>query len=296
MDKLLLTAFLTALAGFITFVLSIVKLVNEKESTTTGYRQAWTDSVRSCLAGLIANLNAMAAATTNHLDIVESRAEIKPAAKGNEDDHSRVKDFLEVNLTSSVNLKRQLRKEIYEAYALARLHFKPNDLSFARIEHKFDTVMSLIENIDDDAKKEKRASLKEKIHADVNEITGYCRDILKTEWETVKRGEPMYQNTKLYSIYGGVLTLFVLLAIGAYAGIAAIRGDQHATADISAAVYGTPPQKTVAGDRETQKTVPNCSSVEINVTNSGHGTPTKGTTVSQRPRCDATILQPVSTN
>lgn len=34
MDRILLTAFLTALAGFITAALSIVKLVNEKESKT----------------------------------------------------------------------------------------------------------------------------------------------------------------------------------------------------------------------------------------------------------------------
>jgi len=61
MDKILLTAFLSALAGFITAILSIVKLVNEKESKTTDYRQNWTDSVRGELANLIGLLNAQAA-------------------------------------------------------------------------------------------------------------------------------------------------------------------------------------------------------------------------------------------
>lgn len=60
MDKVLLTAFLTALAGFITAALSIVKLVNEKESKTTEYRQAWTESVRTAMAELIAKINAKA--------------------------------------------------------------------------------------------------------------------------------------------------------------------------------------------------------------------------------------------
>ena len=59
MDKILLTAFLTALAGFVTAALSIVKLVNEKESKTTEFRQAWTDSARKALADLIAKINSI---------------------------------------------------------------------------------------------------------------------------------------------------------------------------------------------------------------------------------------------
>ncbi|QVE15078.1 MULTISPECIES: hypothetical protein [Pseudomonas] len=57
MDKILLTAFLTALAGFITAALSVVKLVNEKESKTTEFRQSWTESARAALSDLIAKLN-----------------------------------------------------------------------------------------------------------------------------------------------------------------------------------------------------------------------------------------------
>jgi hypothetical protein len=60
MDKIFLTAFLSALAGFITATLSIVKLVNEKESKTTEYRQAWTDSLRKSFAELIGLINAQA--------------------------------------------------------------------------------------------------------------------------------------------------------------------------------------------------------------------------------------------
>lgn len=294
MDKLLLTAFLTALAGFITFVLSIVKLVNEKESTTTEYRQNWTNSVRNCLASLIAKLNAIAPIIENHSKSIEIRASLKePTEKREADEHKRSLDYIESSLKSSLEARRELRKEIYEAYALVRLHFKPNDVSFSRIEHKFDTVMQLIEALEVEKTADKRAATKVKIHAEVNEITGYCRDILKTEWETVKRGEPTYQKTKLYSIYGGVVTLFILTAIGLYAAIAAIGGGQLTAANArrdASHSNGLQPASTTA-ILEQQRPTPNCSTIEISVNNSNQGMPAKavpdtGPQVAKHPLCD----------
>lgn len=294
MDKLLLTAFLTALAGFITFVLSIVKLVNEKESTTTEYRQSWTNSVRTCLAGLVARLNAIASNIAAHKKLIAVRFAIGTPEELGEDEHKRSLDFMESSLKSSSDSRRQLRKEIYEAYALVRLHFKPNDVSFSRIEHKFDTVMPLIDELEEEQAPEKLAAMKEKIHAEVNEITGYCRDILKTEWETVKRGEPTYQKTKRYSIYGGVGTLFILAAIGLYAAIAAIRGDQL----MAAVGRADAPQSTglqpgaAMAILAQQRSSSNCPSIEVNVTNSNQGTPPKAATatrteVTKRRACDS---------
>jgi hypothetical protein len=283
MDKLLLTAFLTALAGFITFVLSIVKLVNEKESTTTEYRQVWTNSVRACLASLVAKLNAIASNISGHKKVIAARSSIGTPEELGADEHKRALDFMEGSLKSSADARRQLRKEIYEAYALVRLHFKPNDVSFSRIEHKFDTVMPLIDELEDETEPEKIATIKGKIHAEVNDITGYCRDILKTEWEAVKRGEPTYEQTKRYSIYGGIGTLFVLGAIGLYAAIVAIRGDQPLAAlggAVAAPNGALPPGAAAMGIVEQQRRSLNCPSIEVNVSNSNQAPTTKPATAS----------------
>lgn len=274
MDKLLLTAFLTALAGFITFVLSIVKLVNEKESKTTDYRQSWTDSVRTCLASLIAKLNASAAAMANHKNLASQMNEMlnAPVQEENTDGAKRAKDFAQEALTTSLEQTRQLRKEVYEAYALARLHFKPHEPTFIPVEHKFDSVMSMLRELGDTSEKDKREALKEKIHGEVNEITGYCRELLKQEWETVKRGEPTYEKTKRYSIYGGVFTLIVLVAIGIHAGIAAIRGS-GATSPVNIELSQGQPQMRSSSSLEQSKSDKNCPSIEINVSNASGANP-----------------------
>lgn len=294
MDKLLLTAFLTALAGFITFVLSIVKLVNEKESTTTGYRQAWTDSVRSCLASLIGKLNSTAAMVASHKNNIDLRNELFGKEEGTaDDDHKRVKDYIESNMKATVEARRALKKETYEAYALARLHFKPNDISFSRVEHKFDAAMSLIEQLEVEDEKSNRSALKEKIHAEVSEITGYCRDILKTEWETVKRGEPTYQITKQYSIYGGIGTLTVLLLIGVYAAISAIRGDRFSFAPTAERTHGAVAlgaSDRLIEQRRASEAYMNCSSIEVNVSTSGERKPpAKERSSPQRAKCERVI-------
>lgn len=224
MDKILLTAFLSALAGFITAILSIVKLINEKESKTTDYRQAWTESVRTSLANLIGQLNAQVGHITSAVENKSLLTKIISEKEKNKDD-SEFLSTLDIinnlnkdNLKENLNAIRQIRKEIHETYALTRLHFKPNDLSFNRIEQKFDVIMGILNELDKTEDSSKRATLKEKVHGVAEEITGYARDILKTEWETVKTGEPAYHRTKQWSIYGSVLMLFILISIGIHAG------------------------------------------------------------------------------
>lgn len=227
-DKILLTAFLTALAGFITAALSIVKLVNEKESKTTEYRQAWTDSVRESLSVLIGKITALASmasvgsATYKHfLKLIqegESESERVEAVR---------KDAINVSKNAWLEATKDyktLHGEIYQAYAKVRLHFKPDDTSFSRIEHKFEYCMDLIAEIHRCKNDSKRAKLKEKIYSAANEITGYSRNILKQEWETVKLGEPAYKHTKRWSIRICVIMLFILLTIGVHAIISSGSG------------------------------------------------------------------------
>jgi len=221
MDKILLTAFLTALAGFITAALSIVKLVNEKESKTTEYRQAWTDSLRTSLSELIGKINALAAIAsigggnrTHFLKLMRNGKSEDP------DFEEARKDAIKIHQDhwkDATKDQKLLQQEIYQAYAKVRLHFKPDDVSFSRIEQKFEHCMELIGRLRGSEKDGKRAKLREQVHASANEITAFSRNILKQEWETVKLGEPAYKKTKSWSIWICVIMFFVLFTIGVHA-------------------------------------------------------------------------------
>lgn len=96
-----------------------------------------------------------------------------------------------------------------------------------RIEQKFDSAMAMLSELAKADNSADRAKIKEKIHGTVDEITGYSRDILKTEWETVKKGEPSYQTTKRWSIGGSIAMLFLLISIGIHAGISIWRSPSQ---------------------------------------------------------------------
>jgi hypothetical protein len=234
MDKVLLTAFLSALAGFITAVISIVKLVNEKESKTTDYRQAWTDSIRKSLAELIASLNAQASQIKNEFSLRDKLNNFSEE-RLQEPGVDRIMDHLEKNLSELVKNMHLTRQATFESYAFSRLHFKPNDLSFNRIEQKFDILDSLLNDLSTESKEVTRAEIRQKIYGGTKEITDYARDILKTEWETVKRGEPAYQRTKKWSIGTSILMLLILLSIGIHVGTSPSKNENTTVTDDSKA-------------------------------------------------------------
>ncbi|MTZ14918.1 hypothetical protein GNE00_14295 [Pseudomonas sp. JL972] len=229
MDKILLTVFLSALAGFITAALSIVKLVNEKESKTSDYRQAWTETVRAAFSELIASINSIAGLFTSDIKISnqlnrmyqDSRQLPNPQIESEKD--KRLLDHLEKTLSENRKELHIIRRNLYESYALVRLHFKPNDLSFNRVEQKFDSIQGLIRQLEVEKDEGKSSELREKIHSESSELAGFARDILKTEWETVKKGEPAYKRTKKWSVGISIAMLFVLFSIGIHAAIAAFK-------------------------------------------------------------------------
>ncbi|PBP76164.1 hypothetical protein CCL15_02095 [Pseudomonas syringae] len=218
MDKVLLTAFLTALAGFITAVLSIVKLVNEKESKTTEYRQAWTDSLRQSLSELIGNINTLAVLLANNAGHRSAILEILVLPSQESDTVKSAKKFNEDNFTAGLMAERELTRELYQGYARVRLHFKPDDLSFSRFESKFESCIGLLNDLRG-SEKDDRQSVKQKIHSEGNELTAISRNILKVEWEAVKLGEPAYRQTKSWSVRFCVVMLFLLITIGVHAVI-----------------------------------------------------------------------------
>lgn len=253
-DRILLTLFVSVLVAFVTAALSIVRLVNDKEGKTTDYRQAWTDSVRRSLAELVANINAISGAIVRNADYVEEINAMLASQRENKieklsDGDAALQAHLAAQIAAEREHMRSLRRDLHQSYALTRLHFKPNDLSFARIEQKFDVVVGLLGEIhtaEGDSAKADRLLLKEKIHGAATDITSYAQDILKTEWENVKRGEPAYQSTKKWSIAGGGGALFVLLLFGGATAVSYFRGDIKQSGDspkncstISATASGT---------------------------------------------------------
>lgn len=229
MDKILLTVFLSALAGFITAILSIVKLVNEKESKTTDYRQSWTESVRAELADLIGLLNTQAHNLMGHKNNIEAFVSIHSIEAPVDTNADKIKAGAAAHasetLKSGVPNIRETRQRIYQSYARARLHFKPDDLSFSRVEQQFAVVIGLLKELEDSEEKEVRGVLREKVHSATNEMTGFCRNILKGEWEHVKKGERAYQLTKKWSIAGSIVMFFILLSIAVHTGIAILRNN-----------------------------------------------------------------------
>jgi len=230
MDKILLTAFLTALAGFITAGLSIVKLVNEKESKTTEYRQAWTESVRAALAELIAKITSQASTLVTSRKILEQIGKVRKDEKEPGDYEKELRkdiaDFQRKAFKDSVDAANILTQEIHHAYAKVRLHFKPDDHGFSRIENKFEFCMGKLTELKNEKDSEKLGAIKEQVNGAANDITAFSRSILKVEWETVKLGEPAYKKTKKWSIWICVVMFFILITIGIHAGISYVKlGD-----------------------------------------------------------------------
>lgn len=238
-NRILLTLFVSVLVAFVTAALSIVRLVNDKEGKTTDYRQAWTESLRKSLAELVSNINAFSGAIVRNVEYVDQiNAVLQEQHERNLEKITETDATLKNHLVEQIAAERahirSLQRDLHQSYELTRLHFKPNDLSFARIEQKFDVVLGLLTEINNakgESANQDRLLVKEKIHAICSDITAYARDILKTEWENVKRGEPAYQQTKRFSLAGGAAALFVLFLFGGAAAVSYIRSDPKQSFD-----------------------------------------------------------------
>lgn len=221
MEKILLGAYLSIFAAFITAAASIVKLVNEKESKTTDYRQSWTDSVRKSLSQLIASITLQAnylfaRAEIAHKLVSAHTREPRPEQERLKDS---VTEHLQEELAAIKKSIRENRQCIQQNYALTALHFKPHDEIFIKIESKFELANQFLDemaNLKGDDHISERKVIRERIRAIVNEMTETSRHILKTEWEHVKKGEPAYKATKNWSLYIGIATFSVLLLSGIY--------------------------------------------------------------------------------
>lgn len=223
-DRVLLPVFVTVLVGFVTAALSIVRLVNDKEGKTSDHRQHWCDSLRACVADLVSCINSSASEIVNRADSGVRLSALLTKYK----DHSGAwpesdatfRDHLNEAVIDRDSRVRELRKNLYHAYSLTRLHFKPGDPVFAPIEASFTLSMQLLRELalmSGTDKSKERIERRNEIHKAADSITLAGQEVLKTEWEIVKRGEDAYVLTKKWSVFGGgiafvTLIIFALLA------------------------------------------------------------------------------------
>ncbi|RMP29842.1 hypothetical protein [Pseudomonas coronafaciens] len=229
MDKILLTAFLTALAGFVTAALSIVKLVNEKESKTTEFRQSWTDSARKALADLIAKINSQASVTTDtrrRFNSFEKLGNSKPASEEGRVFKAENAVFIRESWKESLDASRVLMQDIYHSYATVKLHFKPHDEKFAIVENKVEGCILKLKEMRAENDIQKVLVMREQVHAAADEISNAARFLLKSEWETVKLGEPAYRKTQQWSVRVCVVMFFVLFVIGIHFVVSYLKNDR----------------------------------------------------------------------
>ena len=223
-DRVLLPVFVTVLVGFVTATLSIVRLVNDKEGKTSDHRQHWCDSLRACLADLVSCINSSASEIVNRAESGDRLSALLTKYKGHSgawpESDVTLRDHLNEVAIDKDSQVRELRKSLYHAYSLTRLHFKPGDPVFAPIEASFTLAIQLMRELSlmgGTDKSRERIERRNEIHKAADSITQAGQEVLKTEWEIVKRGEDVYVLTKKWSVFGGgiafaILIIFALLA------------------------------------------------------------------------------------
>jgi hypothetical protein len=227
-DRVFLTVFVTLLVGIVTAALSIVRLVNDKEGKTSDYRQGWCDSLRQCLADLVGNINSTASIIVNHQQYGAGLDEIfkkygEQAGPWTEADGVKRNHYME-KFGDSEEKIHTLRQELYRSLSFLKLHFKPNEPLLSPIENEIEQAIDSIRSMMLMRQKmkgsESRAELlriRDKIHIGSNNIMSHGREILKKEWEIVKKGERAYELTKIGSLVGGGIALAVLFILGGMA-------------------------------------------------------------------------------
>lgn len=280
MSNILLSTFFALMAGLLTAAISFVKLVNDKESRVTDYREEWTNSVRKTLAEVVALVKSLFPLLERQGTIIVSMNDLtkQVGSETNEDKRKLLQQRLDLQITRLETTQKEMnsiRRELNQSHSFARLHFKPNDPTFAIVEHKYDSIFELLKELAGTYEKEKMAELRGQIEVHCAEIISVSRAIIKDEWERIKRGELVYQKTKSVAKWGGVVLFFILFTVGVHAGLSAYsRGNSSSTQQEPCNEYKSNQSSTESQfncpQRSNERETPN------NVTPSVRGTNTKG--------------------
>lgn len=174
-DDLMIPALTALVVGFVAGVVSLVVSILTKDQKTSEFRQNWIDALRSDVSQL-----------TSHLAVVNTMSEVVRALTDSER-----RDYLV-----------SLQKDFLEAAMLQsriRLRLNPD-------EHQ--TLISLVSQTDGIGQSEQL--MRERVES----ITVAAQEILKEEWERVKKGEPSFVWLKNISKIAFIFVLIALAAAG----------------------------------------------------------------------------------
>lgn len=152
-NEVLVTIGATLVVALIAGVVSLVVSILAKDQKTSEFRQAWIDGLRNDVSQLIAHLAVVK--TMSKIVRVQSQSDIRSYVL------SKQQDFLETAMLSS----------------RIRLRLNPS-------EHQ--ALLALIKDPDG------TGSSEEAMELHMEKIADEAQEILKTEWERVKRGESSF--------------------------------------------------------------------------------------------------------
>ena len=159
-------------AALITAMISFVNLTLNKEQKTSEFRQAWIDGLRSDLAIFFSSARALC----------RVMQEVRSP-------HSSDEDVEYFRFT-----KDQVSKMRFEgADALYRIKLRLNKNEAEHIE--LDRLLNVTTATQNKINIEKGLDYSEALKA-IESASSYSQDILKSEWERVKRGEKSFQVAK----------------------------------------------------------------------------------------------------
>ena len=196
MDSALMAATVTAAVGFVTAAISVVKLINDKESKVTDYRQAWALSARASISDLVSTINAYAKELFDQkgIEVALQDADRKASQFDPPPSHLTQKvEWRQSQIDSSFERCKNHLHKIQAAYCSAQLHFKSNDLRFSGIEDAFSLCQDRIKALRMSTEREDWPRLCNAIHESAQTISSRSRDLLDSEWKDTKKGEKAYQ-------------------------------------------------------------------------------------------------------
>lgn len=162
----------TVVAALITSLIAFINLTLSKEQKTSDFRQAWIDGLRGDLAVFFSSARALC----------RVMQEVRSP-------HSSDEDVL--NFRFSTEQVGKMRFEGAEALYRIKLRLNPNEDEHAELNRLLDLATSTQNQINI----EKGRDYSDALTA-IENASSYSQDILKSEWERVKRGEKSFRVTK----------------------------------------------------------------------------------------------------
>lgn len=173
-------------AALITALIVFVNLIVSKEQKTSEFRQAWIDGLRTDLSVFFSSARAL--------------CRVMQEARSPQSADEDVMCF-----RFNTDQVGKMRFEGAEALYRIKLRLNKNEPNHIKLERLLNATMAIQNQINI----EKGQDYSKALDA-IEEASSYSQDILKDEWERVKRGEKSFQRAKKMPL---ILLIFLALII-----------------------------------------------------------------------------------